>query len=184
MPGVPSAEERSALPAGELAVGLAEAYRPIAELTAQAGRMTAQVERLPARVEELDRQARKDSSTSSCPPRRLTALTGRRAAMVRCVSGGNCGRESSPAIPMSLVDDPDESIDCPSAMCCGCGADLASALVTAQRRHQVVGEQLQRVKGPLIRRPVKTESSQAPLPSPALCVTALKLRRERQSADG
>lgn len=68
MPGVPSAEERSALPAGELAVGLAEAYRLIAELTAQAGRMTAQVERLPARVEELDRQARKDSSTSSCPP--------------------------------------------------------------------------------------------------------------------
>lgn len=38
---------------------------------------------------------------------------------------------------MSLVDDPDESIDCPSAVCCGCGADLASAPVTAQRRHQV-----------------------------------------------
>ena len=39
-----------------------------------------------------------------------------------------------------------------------------------------VGEQLQRVKGPLIRRPVKTESSEAPLPLPELCVTALKLR--------
>ena len=46
-----------------------------------------------------------------------------------------------------------------------------------------VGEQLQRVKGPLIRRPVKTESSEAPLPLPELCVTALKLRRERQSAE-
>ena len=46
-----------------------------------------------------------------------------------------------------------------------------------------VGEQLQRVKGPLIRRPVKTESSEAPLPLPALCVTALKLRHERQAAD-
>jgi integrase len=46
-----------------------------------------------------------------------------------------------------------------------------------------VGEQLQRVKGPLIRRPVKTESSQAPLPLPELCVTALKLRYERQAAD-
>lgn len=43
-----------------------------------------------------------------------------------------------------------------------------------------VGEHLQRVKGPLIRRPVKTESSEAPLPLPELCVTALKLRRERQ----
>jgi transposase len=38
---------------------------------------------------------------------------------------------------MSLVDDPDESIDCPPAVCCGCGADLASAPVTARRRHQV-----------------------------------------------
>ncbi len=46
-----------------------------------------------------------------------------------------------------------------------------------------VGEQLQRVKGKLVRRPVKTESSEAPLPLPELCVTALKLRRDRQSAD-
>lgn len=45
VPGVPSAEELSSLPAGDLAVRLAEAYRLIAELTAQAGRMTAQVER-------------------------------------------------------------------------------------------------------------------------------------------
>jgi integrase len=46
-----------------------------------------------------------------------------------------------------------------------------------------VGEQLQRVKGKLVRRPVKTKSSEAPLALPELCVTALKLRRERQSAD-
>lgn len=46
-----------------------------------------------------------------------------------------------------------------------------------------VGEQLQRVKGPLIRRQVKNESSEAPLPLPELCVTALKLRHEGQSAD-
>jgi transposase len=38
---------------------------------------------------------------------------------------------------MNLVDDPDESIQCPPAACRGCGADLASAPVTAQRRHQV-----------------------------------------------
>ena len=54
------AEHLSALPAAELAVRLAEAYRLIAELTAQA-------ERLSARVEELERQAGKDSSTSSRP---------------------------------------------------------------------------------------------------------------------
>jgi Family of unknown function (DUF6444) len=60
-PGVPSAEELSALPAAELAVRLAEAYRLIGELTAQ-------IERFSARVDELERQARKDSSTSSRPP--------------------------------------------------------------------------------------------------------------------
>jgi len=46
-----------------------------------------------------------------------------------------------------------------------------------------VGEQLQRVTGKLIRRQVKSESSEAPLPLPELCVTALKLRNERQSGD-
>jgi hypothetical protein len=38
---------------------------------------------------------------------------------------------------MVLVDDPDESIECPPAACCGCGAALAGAPVLAQRRHQV-----------------------------------------------
>jgi hypothetical protein len=41
VPGVPSAEELSALPAAELAVRLAEAYRLIAELTAQIERLSA-----------------------------------------------------------------------------------------------------------------------------------------------
>jgi transposase len=61
VPGVPSAGELSALPAAELAARLAEAYRLIAELTAQAGRLS-------ARVGDLERQARRDSSTSSRPP--------------------------------------------------------------------------------------------------------------------
>jgi transposase len=38
---------------------------------------------------------------------------------------------------MSLAGAADESIDCPPGVCCGCGADLASAPVTARRRHQV-----------------------------------------------
>ena len=46
-----------------------------------------------------------------------------------------------------------------------------------------VGEQLQRVGGELVRREVKTETSEAPLPLPGLCVTALKLRRQQQDAD-
>jgi transposase len=61
VPGVPSAEELSALPAAELAARLAEAYRLIAGLTAQVGRLS-------GRVEDLERQARRDSSTSARPP--------------------------------------------------------------------------------------------------------------------
>jgi transposase len=38
---------------------------------------------------------------------------------------------------MSLVDDPDETVQCPPATCGGCGAGLAGEPVTAQRRHQV-----------------------------------------------
>jgi hypothetical protein len=61
VPGVPSAEELSALPGAELAARLAEAYRLIAELSAQN-------EQLAARVEQLERRPGKDSSTSSRPP--------------------------------------------------------------------------------------------------------------------
>jgi integrase len=43
-----------------------------------------------------------------------------------------------------------------------------------------VGEQLQRVGHRLIRRQVKTDASEAPLPLPGLCVTALKIRRQQQ----
>jgi hypothetical protein len=46
MPGLPSAEELSALPAAELAARLAEAYRLIAELSGQVERLTVLNERL------------------------------------------------------------------------------------------------------------------------------------------
>jgi integrase len=43
--------------------------------------------------------------------------------------------------------------------------------------------QVQRVRRELLRRETKTEASDAPLPLPALCVTALRLRADRQTAD-
>jgi transposase len=136
---VPSAEELSALPAAELAVRLAEAYRLIGELTAQAGRLTVQVERLSARVEELERQARKDSSTSSRPPSSDSPYKkkgGDRSLRER--GKRRPGKQpGGPGMTMNLIDDPDETIDCPPAVCCGCGADLAGEPVTVQRRHQV-----------------------------------------------
>jgi integrase len=46
-----------------------------------------------------------------------------------------------------------------------------------------VGEQLQRVGRQLLRRETKTDTSEAPLPLPDLCVTALQLRKQQQDAD-
>lgn len=46
-----------------------------------------------------------------------------------------------------------------------------------------VGEQLQRVRRRLLRREVKTETSEAGLPLPSICLAALKLRKEQQKRD-
>jgi integrase len=56
-------------------------------------------------------------------------------------------------------------------------------LVNLDAGELYVAEQVQRVGGQLVPRPVKTESSEAPLPLPDLCITALKLRKEQQDAD-
>ena len=56
-------------------------------------------------------------------------------------------------------------------------------LVNLDAAELYVGEQVQRVGRELLRRQVKTETSEAPLPLPELCVAALKLRREQQETD-
>ena len=126
VPGMPSAAELERLPHAELADRLAVAYRLIGQLQ--------------GRVEELERQARKDSSNSSRPPSsdspyakkqprdRSLRERGKRRP------GGQPGR---PGATMSLVDDPDERIECPPACCRGCGTGLAGEPVLEQRRHQV-----------------------------------------------
>jgi len=59
---------------------------------------------------------------------------------------------------------------------------LTWEVVSLDAAELYVGEQLQRVGRQLLRRPTKTEGSEAPLPLPDLCVTALKLRRQQQDA--
>src|ERR1019366_652617 len=132
VPGVPSAEDLSALPAAVLAVRLAEAYRLIGELTAQAGRLS-------ARVEQLERQARKDSSTSSRPPSSDSPYKKKGSdRSLRERGKRRPGKQpGDPGSTMSLVDDPDDTVEWPPAECRGCGADLAGVPVAAQRRHQV-----------------------------------------------
>lgn len=60
---------------------------------------------------------------------------------------------------------------------------LTWGLVNLDSAELYVGEQIQRVGRQLIRRETKTESSEAPLPLPDLCVAALRLRRQQQEAD-
>ena len=131
VPGVVSAEELSALPHAELARLLAEAYRVSAEQSALIGR-------LQARVEQLERQAGKDSSTSSRPPssdspykkkprdRSLRGRSGRKP-------GKQPGAESS---TLRQVADPDQIMVCAPAACGRCGADLAGAPVTGTQKLQ------------------------------------------------
>ena len=120
------------MPAAELAARLAEAYRVIGELTMQ-------VERLSAQVEDLKRQVRRDSSTSSRPPSSDSPYQkkgGDRSLRER--GKRRPGKQpGSPGTTMCLVDDPDDRLEFPPAACCGCGAGLAGAPVTASRRHQV-----------------------------------------------
>jgi transposase len=115
-----------------LAGRLVEAYRLVAVLTGQ-------VERLTGRVEELERQARKDSSTSSRPPSSddpHKKKGGNRSLRER--GKRRPGKQpGGPGSTMNLVDDADETFECAPAVCHGRGADLAGEPVTAQRRHQV-----------------------------------------------
>jgi transposase len=124
-PGVPSAEELAGLPHAELAARLAEAYRLIAQLA--------------ARVEQLERQGRRDSSTSSKPPSSDSPYGKKpRDRSLRERGKRRPGKQpGEPGTTMRLVDNPDERFECPPAECGGCGAGLAGEEVTAQRRHQV-----------------------------------------------
>lgn len=60
---------------------------------------------------------------------------------------------------------------------------LTWELVDLDASELFVREQLQRVGRRLLRRETKTESSEAPLPLPGICVAALKLRKAQQDQD-
>ncbi len=146
-PGLPSAEELAGLPHVVLAARLAEAYRVIAQLTAQVREMAARAEeaiaengRLAARVEALERRAGTDSSTSSRPPSSDSPFRKKepRDRSLREKGKRAPGKQpGEPGTTMRLVDDPDHRFWYPPAECRECGTGLAGAPVFAQRRHQV-----------------------------------------------
>jgi transposase len=122
---MPSAEVLAALPHDELATRLAEAYGLIG--------------RLQARVEQLERQAGKDSSTSSRPPSSDSPYQKKpRDRSLRERGKRRPGKQpGEPGATMKLVDDPDERSEFSPAACRGCGCGLAGEPVLGQRRHQV-----------------------------------------------
>jgi transposase len=134
-PGLPTAEELAGLPHAVLAGRLAEAYRLIAQLTAQ----VAENGRLADRVEALERRLGKDSSTSSKPPSSDSPFRKKpQDRSLREKGKRPPGKQpGEPGTTMRLVDDPDERLFFPPAQCRGCGEGLAAEPAVAQRRRQV-----------------------------------------------
>lgn len=125
-PALPAAEELAALPHEELAARLADAYRLISELS--------------ARVERLERQAAKDSGTSSKPPSSDSPYQKKppRDRSLREKGKRAPGKQpGGPGTTMKLVDNPEHKYWYPPAECGTCGTGLEGEDVWAQRRHQV-----------------------------------------------
>lgn len=59
---------------------------------------------------------------------------------------------------------------------------LPRSAVNLDRAESDIGWQLQRVRGQLLHRETKTEASEATLPMPGICVTALRIREKDQAA--
>jgi transposase len=146
-PALPIAEELALLPHGELAERLAEAYRVIVQLTGQARELTARVEeaiaengRLAKRIEALERQAGRDSGTSSRPPSSDSPFRKKppRDRSLREKGKRAPGKQpGEPGSTMKLVDNPKHRYWYPPAECAGCGTGLEGEEVFASRRHQV-----------------------------------------------
>jgi len=125
-PALPTAEELAALPHEELAARLADAYRLISELS--------------ARVERLERQAARDSGTSSKPPSSDSPFRKKppRDRSLREKGKRAPGKQpGEPGSTMKLADNPKHRFWYPPTECAGCGTALEGEPVWAQRRHQV-----------------------------------------------
>ena len=93
---------------------------------------------LTAQVQALVLKLGKDSSNSSKPPSSDGPDRRPRGGSSRKATGRRPGKQpGAPGAALRLVDDPDERIDIPAPVACGCGTSLAEAAVVAVRRRQV-----------------------------------------------
>jgi transposase len=123
----------------ELVLLLADRDATVAEQTGVILEQARLIEELTGRVADLERQAGKDSSTSSRPPSSDSPYTKpapKRSS--RKKSGRAKGKQpGEPGSTQKMVDDPDETVFHDPPACSGCGASPAGAPVSGVRRHQV-----------------------------------------------
>ena len=144
-PGLPSAEELAVLPHGELAERLAEAYRVIAQLTAQVREMAARVEEAVAENGGRRGWGPWSGGRGRIPPRhrsrrRRTARKEEAAGPVAAGEGEAGAREAAGRAGHARCawwTTRTHRFWYPPAECRGCGTGLAGQEVFAQRRHQV-----------------------------------------------
>src|SRR6266545_62175 len=136
----------------ELRTGLAsqvELYQ--AALAARDARIAAlgsQVVVLGDQVAQLERRVGRDSSNSSKPPSSDSPYTKKprkaRDRSLRGRSGRKPGKQpGAPGATLAQVPDPDHTIVCAPATCCGCGHDLGGMPVAAGQAPAGVGGRVQ-----------------------------------------
>jgi Family of unknown function (DUF6444) len=108
-------------------------------LHAQLEAKDAQITALAERVAQLERQQRRDSSSSLKPPSSDSPYAKRRKdRSLRGKSGRRPGKQpGAPGRTLGLSDDPSESTECVPAECSRCGTGLAGEPAAGIRRRQV-----------------------------------------------
>ncbi len=123
---------------GELAALVERQAGRIADQARTIDEQAGQIVALAAEIAELRRRLGMDSSNSSKPP----SSDGLKKA--KHASSGSSGKKKrgkphgAPGATRMLVDDPDETVDCPPTACGGCGRGLDGAQEYARQRRQVV----------------------------------------------
>jgi transposase len=134
-------ETGSELTRDEVALLLAAKDVLLTAKDAEIAALAALVAELTARIDALEAAGRKNSSTSSRPPSSddpHDKAPARKRSSRKSSGRGRGKQPGSAGSTMRLVDDPDETIECPPVCCGGCGLDLADAEVFGVQRRQVV----------------------------------------------
>jgi transposase len=118
---------------------LEAAERLIGELRRELAGRDAVIARQADRIAQLERQVKRDSSSSSRPPSSDSPYKKKgRDRSLREKTGRRPGKQpGAPGATLGLSDHPDEIIECGPAECGRCGADLAGQPVVRVERRQI-----------------------------------------------